>query len=119
MTGSDYGYGPPKIHGYTVTITGAAQNEGLRTAEVSRSNITITLHGEGFMQRAMPLIVKIGEHVVVRNYEVTPDQCHLTLHLDGLPEDGTVIQVGYGGQDLVELPERFSRSKAQEGSPAD
>jgi hypothetical protein len=130
MPESDQGYGPPKVGGYTASIAGeerAGDESSLAAesslapesgaAQASRAKVTITLHGDGFIQRAMPLMVKIGDLVVLRNYEISPDRRQLTLHLDELPEDGAVIQVGYAGEQLVELPERFSLAKVEGSDP--
>jgi hypothetical protein len=105
------GYGPPKVEGYTATLP--ARTQRLEVREALLPTVKITLHGEGFLQRAMPLIVKIGDQTVMGPFQITADQRHVTFHLDRLPEDGAVIRVGYGGSELVELPERFSHSKLQ------
>lgn len=108
------GYGPPKVESYTATVSEAPPSLGrLAEREVRPPMVKITLHGQGFIQRAMPLIVKIGDQTVMGNFQITPDECHVTFHLDRLPEEGAVIRVGYGGSELVELPERFSHSKLQ------
>jgi hypothetical protein len=114
MADEKRGYGPPKVEGYTATLAEGAPPSGrLAEREAQPPSVKITLHGQGFIQRAMPLIVKIGDQAVMGNFHITPDECHVTFHLDRIPEDGAVIKVGYGGSELVELPERFSRRKLQ------
>jgi hypothetical protein len=110
------GYGRPAIHGYNATLTGGLQKAAMLASPLAGQPVVkITLHGEGFIQRAMPLIIRIGDQVVLDNCEITDDQRTLTLHLEKLPEDGAVIQVGYGGDEMVELSERFSHSKLEGG----
>lgn len=109
VTDEKHGYGPPKVHDYSVILTSAQGRESLAAEAESGHVVKITLHGEGFIERAMPLIVRIGDHVVMSGFELTSGS--LSFYLDELPEDGAVIQVGYGGEEFAELPERFSHSK--------
>jgi hypothetical protein len=110
------GYTPPKVEGFSATISPAPAADSLAAAETTRRKVTITLHGEDFIQRAMPLIVKIGDQVVLGNYQVTADERHLTFELDALPEDGAAILIGYGGDELMELPIRFTHEALQEST---
>jgi hypothetical protein len=113
----NHGYGPPTVHGYSAVKTARAPETNLMAARASAPGVTITLHGEGFIQRAMPLILKVGDQAVMGNLQITPDQRHVTFRLERMPEEGAVIQAGYAGDELVELPERFSLSKVEEGNP--
>ena len=116
------GYTPPKVESFSATISPApaadraAAPDSVAAADAARRKVTITLHGEDFIQRAMPLIVKIGDQVVFGNYQVTPDERHLTFELDQLPEDGASIQVGYLGDELIELPIRFNHEALQDST---
>lgn len=114
MADEKHGYGLPKVEGYTATLAeGGPPAAALAERAARPPMVKITLHGQGFIHRAMPLIVRIGDQTVMGNFQITPDQCHVTFHLDRLPEDGAVIQIGYGGSELIELPERFVHSKLQ------
>ncbi len=105
---------PLKVTGYEASMSSPpARARAGGTERSGGATVRITLHGDGFTQRAMPLIVVIGDQAVVSNLEISPDERHIVVHLDTLPEDGAVIRVGHGGDELVELPERFSRSKVE------
>lgn len=111
------GYGPPKVKGYSVELEPEARRApGAAARSADRPQVKVLIHGEGFIARAMRLIIKIGD-VRVKDYQVTPDQRTLICHLDEMPEEGAVITVGYGREQSVELPERFSRSKLAEEEP--
>ena len=110
MAGGEHQYGAPKVHSYSATLIGASGSQDLAAAPQSGPKVKITLHGEDFFEGAMPLIVRIGDQVIMSGFEMAPDS--LSFYLDELPEDGAAIQVGYGGQ-LAELPERFSHSELQ------
>lgn len=110
------GYGTPKVEGFSATVSPAPTDDSLAAADSAKRKVTITLHGEDFIQRAMPLIVKIGDQVVLGSYQITADKRHLTFELDELPEDGAPILVGYGGDELMELPIRFSHEALQDSA---
>jgi hypothetical protein len=110
---------PPKLEGYSVSKAAegpadetrlAAATEGLTDTQVPR--FQITLKGENFVERAMMLIIRIGD-VQVSEYSVSPDQKTIVCFMDELPPEGSVISVGYGPGQTVELPERFSRAKLE------
>jgi hypothetical protein len=106
---------PLKLTGYDAATTTAPPGAAPRAA--GPVAVRITLQGEGFIERAMPLIVKIGDITVAGGMEFSPDQRQVTVYLDEMPEDGAVIRVGFGGDEqLAELPERFSRSRVRGGA---
>lgn len=115
MSDKPHGYGPPRLDGYSVD-PGAHTATALRAGadETVEHKIRVTLHGSGFIARAMPLVVMIGD-VWVQRLKIAPDGQSVTCFLDEIPEEGAVISVGYGGEQRVELPERFSQSRVSEG----
>ncbi len=108
------GYGPPRLDGYSVEHAPRAETAAARATAGTVREIRVTLHGDGFVARAMPLVITIGG-VWVRRYKIAPDRRSVICFLDEMPEDGAVISVGYGGEERVELPERFSRSRVPGG----
>lgn len=111
MSDDPRGYGPPRLEGYSVEPEAGT---ALRAPAEAEREIRLTLHGSGFIARAMPLIILIGD-VWVRRYKIAPDGQSVLCFLDELPEEGVVISVGYSADERVELPERFSRSRVPEG----
>src|SRR5215510_14198853 len=112
---------PPKLESYSVSKTSAGPGEEVRLAaateaESGAARFRITLTGENFVERAMMLIVKIGD-VHVNEYSISADQKTIECYLDELPAEGSVISVGYGPDQMVELPERFSRDKLESSEP--
>lgn len=108
---------PPKLEGYSVTAAPQSTDALTATAEEEQpARFQIVLHGQNFITRAQMLVVRIGD-VFVENYAISPDQKTIMCHLDELPEEGSVISVGYGLDDQVVLPEPFSRSKLIEEEP--
>jgi|SRR5215207_2553391 len=121
------GYGPPKVEGYSIEPAPAravapsaegvaAEAEEAAARAAARRRLKLTLRGEGFITRAMPLVVAIGD-VMVTDYSISPDGRTVVCFLDELPEEGATITVGYTRYDMTELPERFSRSKLAEEGP--
>jgi len=109
------GYGPPQLQGYSVEPAPQVEKMATaRAAERAAGEVRVTLTGEGFMDRAMPLIIMIGG-LWVTKYQISPDGRSVTCFLDEMPEEGAVISVGYGGEERVKLPERFSRSRVPGG----
>lgn len=108
MSGTS-GFRPPQLEGYNVETQTDARVASLDSAETS-SEIRITLFGANFVTRAMPLVITIG-NVTVTRYQIAPDEQSVTCFLDEMPEEGSIISVGYGGEERTELPERFSRSR--------
>src|SRR5215510_3159724 len=114
---------PPKLASYSVSKTSggpaelrlAAAPEAL-TTESGLPKFQITLKGENFVERAMMLVVKIGD-VHINEYSISPDQKTIVCYLDELPAEGSVISVGYGPDQMVELPERFTRDKLESSEP--
>jgi hypothetical protein len=122
------GYGPPRVNSFSAELVAppaaaraaaaGAPSRALVDARVAGATprVRVTVHGEGFIQRAMPLIVQIGDKLVV-NCDVSPDETTIVCLLDELPEDGAVIRVGYGRHEMVELRERFSHARLAGGTP--
>lgn len=115
MSDKSHGYGPPKLDGYSVEpeTPKATALRAEATAEVEHK-FRVTLHGSGFIARAMPLVVMIGD-LWIQRLKIAPDGRSVTCFLDEMPEEGAVISVGYGGDERVELAERFSRNRVSEG----
>lgn len=111
MSDNPGGYGPPRLEGYSVEHAPRAE---MAAAEGTAGEIRVTLSGEGFMDRAMPLMIMIG-NLWVTKYQIAPDERSVVCFLDEMPEEGAVISVWYGGGERVELPERFSRSRVPGG----
>jgi len=116
---------PPKLENYSVSqipegtaneIRRAAAPEGPTTTQPPPPKFKLTLKGENFVERAMLLIIKIGD-VFVEEYSVSPDQKTIVCYLDELPAEGSVISLGYGPGQTVELPERFSHAKLESSEP--
>lgn len=113
---------PPKLESYTVSKTSAGPADESRLAaaapatETGPAKFQVTLKGENFVERAMMLIVKIGD-VYVNEYSISADQKTIVCYLDELPAEGSVISVGYGPDQMVELPERFTRDKLESSEP--
>jgi hypothetical protein len=113
---------PPKLEDYSVSkISGGPPDEVQRVAAAegleaapSAPRFVITLRGENFVQRALMLNIRIGD-VHVNEYSISDDQKTIVCYLDELPADGSVIRVGYGPDEMVELPERFSHAKLESG----
>lgn len=109
MNDNSGGYGPPKLEGYSVEHAPRVKMGVARAVEGTAREISVTLTGEGFMDRAMPLIITIGD-IWVMKYQIALDGRSVVCFLDEIPEEGAVISAGYGGEKRVELPERFSLS---------
>jgi IPT/TIG domain len=113
FTQSD-GYGSPILESYSVN------SESLSTLRAASAADTpplqITLHGGNFIERAMMLIVKIGD-IWIQNCTIV-DENTIVCYLDQLPEEGATISVSYGGNQRAELPERFSLNKLSEDFPS-
>lgn len=115
---------PPKLESYSISKTSERPGEEVRLAaeteapatEAGAARFQITLKGENFVERAMMLIIKIGD-VHVNEYSISADQKTIVCYLDELPADGSVISVGYGPDQMIELPERFSRDKLESSEP--
>jgi hypothetical protein len=126
------GYGPPRVHSFSAELVAppaakraapaaaaaAAPSRARVDAAVAGAapRVRVTVRGEGFIHRAMPLIVQIGDQLVL-NCEVSHDETTIVCLLDELPEDGAVIRVGYGRHEMVELPERFSHARLSGRTP--
>jgi hypothetical protein len=116
MPEQKHGYGPPKVEGYTATFMSEQHRQSLFAgAEGTAPQIKVTFRGEGFKERALMPVVKFGDQRA-KHCEISADERSLTCYLDTLPAEGAVIQIGYGGEDLVELPERFSQNKVERGA---
>jgi len=127
MSNQTGGYGPPRIQGYSAERVSPPATEGAPaavTAPLARiaaapsgaGKIRFTLHGEGFLHRAMPLVVQIGDRLFF-DCTISPDETTVVCLLDELPEEGAVIRVGYGRDEMTELPERFSHSRLAGENP--
>lgn len=110
---------PPKLESYSVAPAPAPQEDapGLTAAGAHPARFVIILHGQNFVERAQMLVVKIGD-LFVSECSISPDQKSITCYLDELPEEGSVIRVGYSPDEMVELPEPFSRTKLENGETA-
>lgn len=105
----------PTLESYSIAM--GPQTKAVRSltaAETGPARFEITLHGENFVERAQMLAVWIGD-LFVNECSISPDQKSITCYLDELPEEGSVIRVGYSPDEMVELPEPFSRTKLENG----
>ena len=116
MSKESSGFRPPRLEGYSVELEPSLPTASLAAVGPERE-VRVILHGENFVARAMPLVIMIGG-VPVSRYQIAPDQNSVVCFLDEMPEDGSVISVGYGGEERVELPERFSQSRVSGGDTA-
>jgi len=103
----------PKLESYSVTAAPQTDEAArLTAAETGPARFQIILHGENFVERAQMLAVWIGD-LYVNECSISNDQKSITCYLDELPEEGSVIRVGYSPDEMVELPEPFSRAKLE------
>lgn len=109
MSEGTSGFRPPQLDGYSVE-RGPSQAPESRLQAAPEQTIRIVLRGANFVTRAMPLVIMIGDAPVTQ-YQIASDQNSVVCFLDEMPEEGSVISVGYGGEERVELSERFSRSR--------
>jgi hypothetical protein len=113
------GYQPPHLESYSVEVAPPAATALFQeSSSFNKPRVKITLRGNNFIERAMMLIVMIGD-VFVQEYEISPDGRTLTCFLDELPKEGDIISVGYAGEKSVELPERFSLRQLSESDSGD
>ena len=119
MSDSKSGYGPPSLESIRVErVAGKVQEVTAPATQEAGSlpsePIRVTLRGGGFVTRAMPLIVEIGDQATA-NIRLAPDGRSITCEFERLPEEGATIRVGYPPDDFTELPERFSAAMIEPG----
>lgn len=117
MPDTPSGYGPPRVDAIRVergpqAPAGVAPPDAASAA--SGEAVRLVIQGEGFILRAMPLLVQVGDQVLSR-ITLSQDGRTITCQLDQIPEEGAVIRVGYPPDDMTELPERFSLSMLEPG----
>ena len=106
------GYGAPTLESYSIEAATPKSNLLQEAISPNRPQFQLTLHGGNFIERAMMLIIKIGD-IWVQNYQIV-DERTIMCYLNELPEEGAKISISYSGLQQTELPEAFSRSKLSE-----
>lgn len=77
------------------------------TIETEIWKVRVTILGEGFVQRAIPIVATIGEQSVEG---IVPlfDPVGIMGFLSEIPSDGDLLSVGYMDESMIETDFRYN-----------